>query len=162
MAQPRPRLVYSLRARSKLPAGKRPSFGRGSHLLYEERRALRMVDEHGTHFDLPAEFQMGTFSLRELIRFDGVRASTVIEHPAHLPFPGAIVLEAAPLNLPTAQIPRLVRASSVVYPELLPSYRDRLTWWTRRYFHMAPRQRPVRKMLEDTMLGWWQEQGAGT
>ncbi len=159
----RPRIVYSLRARSKLPIGRRPHFGRGTHLTYEERRALRMVDEHGTQFDLPSEHQMGTFSLRELIRFiDGVRASTVIEHPAHVPFPEALVLEAAGLNVPTAQMPRFVQVSSTVYPELLPFYRDRLTWWTRRHFTMAERKRPVHKVPEDTLLAWWREGSEAT
>lgn len=107
------------------------------------------------------DFRLVACSLRELIRFiDGVRASTVVEHPAHLPFPEAIVMEAAALNVPTGQMPRFVQVSSVVYPELLPFYRDRLTWWTRRHFHMAHMRRMVRKVPEDTLLGWWKGEEA--
>ncbi len=153
-----PAIVYSLRARSEAPSGTRAHDGRSSHGSGQQRRALRMVDEHGTTFALPRSHWPGTFTLHQLIRLiDSVRASNLPEQPEHLPFPEALALEATMLGVPYGQSPDLVHVSSVVYPELLSFYRARLRWWQRRQFKLVKPRGTQRALPTDKLTQWWRE-----
>jgi hypothetical protein len=141
----RPMIVYSVRA-AAMPTA------RGSS------RTVRVVDEHGTTFTHHAEPEAQPYSLRALIRLiDGVRSSTLPEHPEHLPFPEALLLEGVALGVPSGQLHDFVQVSSTVYPELLAFYRARLRWWVRQHFAVGPRSRYVRSTWADNLGRWWRE-----
>ncbi len=156
-----PQIVYSVRARADLPRGRRPHFGKASHLSFEERRALRIVDEHGTAIALEQPLWNGTCSLRELIRvIDSARACNLASSPVHLPFPEALALEGTALKVCSKRLPDYVQISSVVYPELYLFYQKRLCWWLTQHFSGVPRSaRPTTSLLARTLHELWRARG---
>ncbi len=145
----RPMIVYSVRvfALSSSAQG-----------LSRALRGVRMVDEHGTTFSHHGALDAHTYSLGELIRLiDSVRSSTLPEHPEHLPFPEALLLEGVALGVSTGRLHDFVQISSAVYPELRAFYRTRLAWWVQQHFEVGPRSRYRRYNWADTLGQWWGE-----
>ncbi len=153
-----PALVFSLRARCDVPSRKNAHRSEVTDAAKTQRRALRMVDEHGTTFTLARSHWPGMFTLHQLIRLiDSVRACNLPDQPEHLPFPEALALEATLLDVPYAHLPDLVHISSVVYPELVTFYRARLRWWQRRHFKFVKARGKSRAFPSDLLTQWWRE-----
>lgn len=151
-----PAIVYSVRARVTPPSGAAVVDDGASPDTAPASRTLRVVDEHGTTFTHAATTVAGTLSMGELIRFiDTVRASSLPEHPAHLPFPEALVLEGVAQKVPAGRLHEFVQVTSAVYPQLQAFYRKRLTWWVRQHFETGPRSRYTRWTWADTLGQWW-------
>lgn len=151
-----PRVVYSLRARTRMLPGKRPHFGKSTRRTGEDQKVYRLVGEGGVRFTMPSPFSVGVLSVRELIQLiDRVQAPQLDDVPTHLPFPEALVWWRAQHEHDGRALQRFVRVSSVVYPELGAFYRQRLRWWVAR--RLARPSEPVRlaDTLDRAMEGWW-------
>jgi hypothetical protein len=158
----RPPIVYSVRAFAAKPApGARPRATARHAAPLGALRDVRIVDEYGTSFTHDVASHAAPLALSELIRgIDGVRSSVLPAHPAHLPFPEALVLEGAALSRANRRLHTFVQVSSAVYPELHTFYRQRLAWWVRQHFSVESLSGYMRRTWADTLTQWWSERTA--
>ena len=151
-----PRLVYSLRAWTRMLPGTRPHFGKTTRRTGEDQKVYRLVGDGGVRFTIPSAFSVGLLSVRELIQLiDSVQAPHLDDVPTHLPFPEQVVWWRARNEHDGRELQRFVRVSSVVYPELGAFYRKRLRWWVAG--RLSRPSEPVRfaESLDRAMEGWW-------
>ena len=155
-----PRVVLSVRASGGPTVGRTGRQRRATGAWAP--RTLRVVDEHGRPYTVPAPPPARPMSLRELIRcIDGVRAAHLPEHAPDQPFPEALLQEVRALGVGAGEACDYVQVTSAVYPELRPFYRARLTWWVRQRWETGPRSRYARMTVADTLVGWWRGRGRG-
>lgn len=151
-----PRLVYSLRAHTRMFSGKRPHFGQSTRRTGEDNRRYRLVGECGNAFEIPTPCSASVLSLRELVALiDRVRAPHLDEVPTHLPFPERLVWWRAQREHHAGALQRFVRVSSVVYPELGAFYRERLRWWVANRFACSKGRLQYAEALDMALEAWW-------
>ena len=151
-----PRLVYSLRAGTRMYPGKRPHFGQSTRRTGEDNKRYRLAGECGNAFEIPTPYSVGVLSLRELVALiDRVRAPHLDEVPTHLPFPERLVWWRAQREHHAGSLQRFVRVSSVVYPELGAFYRERLRWWVANRFAGSKGRMQYAEPLDMALEAWW-------
>ncbi len=152
-----PRLVYSLRAWTRMLPGKRPHFGKTTRRTGEDHKVYRLVGEGGVRFTIPSPRSVGVLSVRELIQLiDRAQAPHLDDVPTHLPFPEALLWWRSRHEHDGRALQRFVRVSSVVYPELGAFYRQRLRWWVAGRLARPSECMRFADSLDRAMEGWWQ------
>jgi hypothetical protein len=122
-----PRLVFSLRAQAMAPAADTPEPG-GPVMRY------RLVGEADARLPLASTQAAGTLALGDLVRLiDSADTTSLIDAPRHIPAPERLLYWRWQTECDVRALPRFVRVSSVVYPELGAFYRERLRWWVTRH-----------------------------
>ncbi|MCU0617312.1 MAG: hypothetical protein MUD17_09575, partial [Gemmatimonadaceae bacterium] len=94
----------------------------------------RLVGEADARLPLASTQGAGTLALGDLVRLiDSADTTSLIDAPRHIPAPERLLYWRWQTECDVRALPRFVRVSSVVYPELGAFYRERLRWWVTRH-----------------------------